>query len=83
MYFDNVLFVAHTNYGGLLFEQGSSRGHAQESENGVLTFNFAVRNQLVNAIATIKPATEQRELLLKHQVEFFKEINSFGNVRFF
>ena len=59
---------------GLLFEQGSSRGHAQESENGVLTFNFAVRNQLVNAIATIKAATEQRELLLKHQVVFFKEI---------
>ncbi|MDC1520637.1 M14 family zinc carboxypeptidase, partial [Polaribacter sp.] len=30
---------------GILFEQGSSRGHAQETANGVLTFPFTIRNQ--------------------------------------
>lgn len=59
---------------GLLFEQGSSRGHAQDSENGVLTFKFAVRNQLTNAIATIQAAVEERKVLLKHQSDFFKNI---------
>ena len=29
---------------GILFEQASSRGHAQESMNGVLTFPFTIRN---------------------------------------
>ena len=59
---------------GLLFEQGSSRGHAQESDNGVLTYKFAVRNQLVNAIATIHAGVGERKILLKHQSDFFKNI---------
>ncbi len=56
---------------GFLFEQGSSRGHVQDSQHGVLTFGFAVRNHLVNAIATIKGGVAQRENLLKFQREFF------------
>jgi hypothetical protein len=59
---------------GLLFEQGSSRGHAQDSDNGVLTYKFAVRNQLVNAIATIHAGVGERKILLKHQSDFFKNI---------
>ena len=31
---------------GILFEQGSSRGHVQESQNGILTFPFTIKNQL-------------------------------------
>ncbi|WP_373514828.1 M14 family zinc carboxypeptidase [Persicitalea sp.] len=57
---------------GFLFEQGSSRGHVQDSQHGVLTFGFAVRNHLVNAIATIKGGVAQRENLLKFQREFFE-----------
>ena len=57
---------------GFLFEQGSSRGHVQDSQHGVLTFGFAVRNHLVNAIGTIKGGVAQRENLLKFQREFFE-----------
>jgi hypothetical protein len=57
---------------GFLFEQGSSRGHVQESQHGELTFSFAVRNQLVNAIATIRAGVSERENLLKFQREFFE-----------
>ena len=60
---------------GLLFEQGSSRGHAQDSDNGILTYKFAVRNQLVNAIATIHASVDERKVLLKHQSDFFKNID--------
>jgi Zinc carboxypeptidase len=59
---------------GLLFEQASSRGHIQESQNGLLTFSFAVRNQFVNALATIKASVDEKNTLLKHQVDFFKDV---------
>ncbi|MCP9770306.1 zinc carboxypeptidase [Lacihabitans sp. LS3-19] len=59
---------------GLLFEQGSSRGHIQDSQNGVLKFGFAVRNQLVNALATIRASVDERKYLLKYQSDFYKNI---------
>ncbi len=58
---------------GLLFEQASSRGHVQESQNGDLTFGFTVRNQLVNALATVRASLVEKENLLKHQRNFFSE----------
>ncbi len=61
---------------GLLFEQGSSRGHLQNSSNGDLSFKFAIRNQLVNALATLKASQEQRSVLLNHQVNFYKNVVS-------
>ena len=63
---------------GFLFEQASARGHVQESQHGELTFSFAVRNQLVNAIATIKASVAERENLLKFQREFFTSALSAG-----
>jgi hypothetical protein len=39
---------------GILFEQGSSRGHAQESSNGILRFPFTIRNQFVTALSSLK-----------------------------
>jgi hypothetical protein len=38
---------------GILFEQASSRGHAQESVNGILTFPFTIRNQFTAALSTL------------------------------
>ena len=58
---------------GLLFEQASSRGHLQESQNGDLAFGFTIRNQLVNALATMRAALVEKENLLKHQRNFFAE----------
>lgn len=57
---------------GLLFEQASSRGHAQESEHhGVLTFPFTIRNQLRTAMATVRASVEQRQRLQDYQRRFF------------
>ncbi|HAP61527.1 MAG TPA: zinc carboxypeptidase [Cytophagales bacterium] len=55
----------------ILFEQGSARGHAQDSENGVLTFPFAIRNQLTTSIGTLKAARDLRVDLLEHQRAFY------------
>lgn len=56
---------------GILFEQGSSRGLVQESDNGLLTLPFTVRNQLVTTIATVDAAHGNREALFDLQNEFF------------
>ena len=55
---------------GILFEQGSSRGLKQESDNGIVTLPFTVRNQLVTSIATVDAAIAHRDALFDLQKEF-------------
>lgn len=57
---------------GILFEQASSRGHAQRTTNGVLTFPFTIRNQLTTSFSTIEAAQNLRVELLNYQRDFFK-----------
>ncbi|BAO55561.1 M14 family metallopeptidase [Nonlabens marinus] len=56
---------------GILFEQASSRGHAQESVNGVLTFPFTIRNQFTAALSTLAAANGMRETILDYQTKFY------------
>lgn len=58
---------------GILFEQASSRGHAQESINGVITFPFTIRNQFVTALSSLKAVNAMREELLGYQQQFYRE----------
>ncbi len=61
---------------GILFEQGSSRGHIQESENGILTFPFTIRNQFTTAVSTIEAAENMREKILKYQQDFYNNVRN-------
>lgn len=61
---------------GILFEQGSSRGHVQESENGILTFPFTIRNQFTAALSTIEAAYNMRSKILNYQQQFYKNAKS-------
>src|SRR6056297_51060 len=61
---------------GILFEQGSSRGHIQESENGLLTFPFTIRNQFTTALSTIEAATNMREKILNYQQKYYQDIKA-------
>ena len=56
---------------GILFEQASSRGHFQESENGILTFPFTIKNQLTTSISTIKAALDLKDEIIKYQNNFY------------
>lgn len=58
---------------GILFEQASSRGHSQESINGVLTFPFTIRNQFVTALSSLKAVNAMREELLNYQRQFYRD----------
>ena len=57
---------------GILFEQASSRGHIQESDNGLLTFPFTIRNQFTAALSTLEAANGMRKEILEYQHNFFK-----------
>lgn len=56
---------------GILFEQASSRGHVQETENGLLTFPFTIRNQFVTTLSTLEAAKNLRTELLSYQRDFY------------
>jgi hypothetical protein len=56
---------------GILFEQASSRGHAQESDNGILTFPFTIRNQFTAALSTLEAAVSMRQEILDYQRDFY------------
>ncbi len=60
---------------GILFEQASARGHVQEKGEGrgVLTFPFAIRNQLTASLSTLRAAVAKREELLAYQRDFYRE----------
>jgi hypothetical protein len=60
---------------GILFEQASSRGLIQESINGLLTFPFAIRNQLTTSLSTLKGGQALRIELLEHQKNFYNSVN--------
>lgn len=57
---------------GILFEQASARGHAQDSENGVVTFPFAVRNQLTASFSTLKAVQTHKQDLMNYQRDFYQ-----------
>ncbi len=56
---------------GILFEQGSSRGHAQQTDNGILTFPFTIRNQFTAALSTLEAAKSMRKELLEYKRNFY------------
>ncbi|MEO2267756.1 M14 metallopeptidase family protein [Pseudoalteromonas sp. YIC-656] len=58
---------------GILFEQGSSRGHVQDTINGRLEFPFTIKNQLLTNFSTFDAVLENRQKLLTYQQDFFKE----------
>ena len=59
---------------GILFEQASSRGHAQDTDNGLLTFAFTIRNQFTTTLSTLAAAKGLRKEMLTYQRDFFKDV---------
>ena len=57
---------------GILFEQASSRGHLQNTDNGLLSFPFSIRNQLTTGLSTLRAGKNLRVKLLNYQRDFYK-----------
>ena len=57
---------------GILFEQASSRGHLQQTTNGLLSFPFTIKNQFTTALSTLEGAKVLRKEFLQWQRDFYK-----------
>ena len=57
---------------GILFEQGSSRGSAQETTNGLLTFAYSVRNHVLTSFSTLRAVHDKRVELNNYLREFYQ-----------
>lgn len=64
----------------MLFEQAAPGGRSMETQNGILTFAFGIRNQIVCAYGGVKAAYEMREELNTYMHDFatkyYKEAQS-------
>ena len=58
---------------GILFEQGSSRGHRMETPFGERAFADAIANQVRTSISTLNASRDLAGDLIAHQADFFSE----------
>ncbi len=66
---------------GILFEQGSSRALKRDTEHGLLSFDFTIRNQLTTSISTMRAVVDLREQLLRYQRDFFRDAPALARER--
>ena len=59
---------------GILFEQASSRGHLQQTANGLLSFPFTIKNQFTTTLSTLEGAKDLRKEFLQWQRDFYKNV---------
>ncbi len=58
---------------GILFEQASSRGMQQQTENGLLTFEYGIKNHILTSLSTIKGAWDNRVSLKEYRQNFYTQ----------
>lgn len=58
---------------GILFEQASSRGSAQETENGLLTFPYSIRNHVLTSLSTMQAIGDMRVELNEYLRSFYQK----------
>ena len=56
---------------GILFEQASARSLERETNDGILTLPFTIRNQFTSSMSTLAGSLALREELLGHQRDFY------------
>ncbi|MCG8305941.1 MAG: M14 family metallopeptidase [Cytophagales bacterium] len=64
---------------GILFEQASARGHLRDTQNGKLSFPFAIKNHFITSLSTIDAAIDLKTELLNYQKAFYRETNDKKN----
>ncbi|MCB0575321.1 MAG: zinc carboxypeptidase, partial [Saprospiraceae bacterium] len=57
---------------GILFEQASSRGSAQETANGLLRFPYTIRNHVLASLSTLEAIGDLRVQLNEYLRDFYK-----------
>ncbi len=77
--FDDYYFGKGSSYPdahgsiGILFEQAGYRGHLRETEHGLRSFPYAVKNHFRVSLSTLRAATALNEELKHYQKDFFRK----------
>lgn len=58
---------------GILFEQASSRGFQQDSINGLLTFEYGIKNHVLTSLSTIQGAWENIDNFKNYRKDFHEK----------
>lgn len=58
---------------GILFEQAGVKGHLRETPGGLLSFPFAIRNQVTVSLSTLEAGLRMREKFLESQRKFYSD----------
>lgn len=58
---------------GILFEQAASRGHLRDTDHGLLSFPFTIRNQVATMFSTQQAALELRKKLLEYKRQTYRD----------
>ncbi|WDE11655.1 M14 family metallopeptidase [Thalassomonas haliotis] len=58
---------------GILFEQASSRGMQQDTINGLLTFDFGIKNHLLTSLSTVEGAWKNKARLTAYRKRFYQQ----------
>ncbi|WP_448565902.1 M14 family zinc carboxypeptidase [Thalassotalea ganghwensis] len=58
---------------GILFEQASSRGFQQQTINGLLTFEYGIKNHVLTSLSTLTGAWENQQQLKKYRQSFYQQ----------
>jgi hypothetical protein len=58
---------------GILFEQASSRGHQQQTVNGLLKFSDTIQNQVTTSLSTFSGALANKQALLNYRQSFVEQ----------
>ncbi|MCJ8273463.1 MAG: hypothetical protein MJK04_29185 [Psychrosphaera sp.] len=64
---------------GILFEQATSRGLQKEGSNGVMTFEFGIKNHVLTSLSTIKGAWENKQKLKAYRHQFYVQAKKLAN----
>ncbi|PCK29956.1 M14 metallopeptidase family protein [Pseudoalteromonas piscicida] len=64
---------------GILFEQASSRGHAQETQYGVLSFPETIKNQVTTSLSTFQAGVSHKQALLEYQQQFYQQASTLAS----
>lgn len=65
---------------GILFEQAGVKGHLREVPKGLISFPFAIKNQVTVSLSTLEAGLNMRKKLLEHQVGFYNDAMHLASV---
>lgn len=59
---------------GILFEQATSQGMQINTTNGLLTFEYGIKNHVLTSLSTIEGAAANKNQFIEHQRTFYKNV---------